>query len=181
MSYRGFQSYRHFLNTKLHALAVQIVGQEQAKDFLREHVIKIFQSRESVSSGMMKRPADDDRTGIMELIDREAQGLYRELVGVCQKVKANLKTSKQLTGTDDSMTPGQRKAIIKLTKYDFQWSPEASFSFILGLFPDKRKRLSPWEIQNSKLQKLFSMLNKKESDKIIKHLDKIKQRNLKDG
>lgn len=84
-----------------------------------------------------------------------------------------------ITGTDNDMTQGQRKAIIKLTKYDFKWSPEATFSYILGIVPDKRKRLSPWEIQNSKLQRLFGLLTKMDADRVIKRLDKIKKRNTK--
>ena len=84
-----------------------------------------------------------------------------------------------MTGTDGDMTQGQRKAIIKLTKYEFNWSPEATFSYILGIVPERRKRMSPWEIQNSKLQRLFGLLSKKDADRIIKRLDKMKKRNTK--
>ena len=82
-------------------------------------------------------------------------------------------------GNDDAMTDGQRKAIIRLAKYGFNWTPEATFSFILGVVPEKRKRLSPWEIQNSKLQRLFGILSKKDADRVIKKLDRIKKRNTK--
>lgn len=77
------------------------------------------------------------------------------------------------------MTDGQRKAIIRLSKYGFSWPPEAIFSFILYVVPEKRKRLSPWEIQNSKLQRLFGLLSKKDADRVIKRLDRIKKRNSK--
>jgi len=99
----------------------------------------------------------------------EAKNIYDKL----------LRTLKELKSEDKSkvMSVGQRKAIIKITKYDFEWSPEATFSFILGVLPDRRNRMSVWEVQNSKLQKLYMIMSKADADKVIKRLDKIKKRN----
>jgi hypothetical protein len=77
----------------------------------------------------------------------------------------------------DKMTLPQRNKIIAITKYNFKWSPEAAFSFIAEMFPDYRKRLSLWEIENSKINKLYALLNKKDADKIIKRLEQVEKRN----
>ena len=171
--YKGYKTYRHFLNAKLHALAVQIAGEEHYKEFLESEVTKLINRRITVGDNSFSTSDNS----VIDLAEVEAEWLYKEMVKICRTVKDNVKTSKILTGSDDSITPGQRKAIIKLTKYNFRWSPEATFSFILGIVPEKRKRMSAWEIQNSKLLKLFSILSKKDADRIIKRLDKIKQRN----
>lgn len=79
------------------------------------------------------------------------------------------------------ITLPQRKAIIKITKYDFNWAPEATFSFILKVIPQRRKQLSNYELKNSKLNILYNLLTHKDADMIIKRLIKIKERNLKNG
>lgn len=168
--YKGFESYRHYINSKLHGLSIRICG---SRDLLDQELDKIFGSRPS---------ADQPKDGTMSttmLTDREANDLYNRLCKLAATVSANIKASKQIIGSDDFMTDPQRRAIIRLTKYDFKWSPEATFSYILGIVPEKRKRLSPWEIQNSKLQRLFGLLTKKDADRVIKRLDKIKKRNTK--
>ncbi|MBK9333869.1 MAG: hypothetical protein IPM96_16040 [Ignavibacteria bacterium] len=101
----------------------------------------------------------------------EAKNIYDKL----------LRTLKELKSEDKSkvMSVGQRKAIIKITKYDFEWSPEATFSFILGVLPDRRNRMSVWEVQNSKLQKLYMIMSKADADKVIKRLDKIKKKEIR--
>jgi len=178
LSYRGFQSYRHYINSKLHGLSVRICG---GREVLDEEIYKILNSRE------LKPAAQDSLSGLSGtasvsttmLSDQEAHDLYRRLCKVASKVSANIKGAKQIIGNDDAMTDGQRKAIIRLSKYGFSWPPEAIFSFILYVVPEKRKRLSPWEIQNSKLQRLFGLLSKKDADRVIKRLDRIKKRNSK--
>lgn len=74
-------------------------------------------------------------------------------------------------------TNGQIRAIIRITKYKLNWSKEATLGYILETCPEKRKRLTPFEIQNAKLGRLFFLLSKKEADKIIKRLDKIQLKN----
>lgn len=176
--YRGFQSYRHYLNAKLHGLSIRICG---SREVLEQEIYAILSSRElhPAAKDSLRNESSVTSVSTTMLSDSEARDLYVKLLGVCRSVQDNLKKSRQLTGNDDSMTPGQRKAIIKITRYDFMWSPEAAFSFIIGLFPEKRKRLSPWEIQNSKLDRLYGILTKKDADRVIKRLDKIKKRNLK--
>ena len=113
------------------------------------------------------------------LTDAEANYLYNEMIRTLVKVQKNVSEAKTIVGEKDNsvMSVSQRKAIIKITKYEFSWSPEATFSFLLSVLPEKRKRLSSWEIQNSKLLKLFTLISPKDADKIIKRLDKIKKRN----
>lgn len=171
--YKGYKTYRHYLNAKLNALAVEIIGQEDAKEFLRGEVLKYLSPR--------SEPYKIEGSGVKMLTDEQASRLFRSLIITCTGVKNKLKAAGQLTGSDQRMTLGQRKAIIRICKYEFRWSPEAAFSFILGIFPDKRKRISPWEIQHSKLGKLFTLISKKDADKIIKRLDMIKKRNLQNA
>jgi hypothetical protein len=75
------------------------------------------------------------------------------------------------------MTPRQKAAILKIAKYIFKWAAPATFSFILETFPKYREKLSPWEIKNSKLRKLYTLLTCEDADLIIKKLDKIQERN----
>lgn len=171
--YRGYKTYRHFLNAKLHALAVQIVGESESKDYLRVNVEKIYAGKNQHCIINL----DHDSSGVRILTDTEAANLYKQLISICKIVKDNVKTSKVLIGADDSMTLKQRKAIIKIAKYGFKWSAEATFSFILSVVPARRKRLSGWEIKNSKLIKLYGILSSKDADKIIKRLEKIEKRN----
>lgn len=168
--YKGFQSYRHYLNSKLHALSLRICG---SREVLDQEICNILGSRQEAGHA----PVDTVSTTM--LTEEEAGELYQRLCKVASKVSANIKASRKIIGNDDAMTDGQRKALIKLTKYQLSWSAEATFSYILGIVPDKRKRLSPWEIQNSKLQRLFGLLTKKDADRVIKRLDKIKKRNTK--
>jgi len=79
----------------------------------------------------------------------------------------------------EAMTLPQRKAIIKITKYEFNWAPEATFSFILKVIPGCREKLTNYELKNSKLNILFNLLTSKQADTIIKRLIKIKERNHK--
>jgi hypothetical protein len=75
------------------------------------------------------------------------------------------------------MSDEQRKLIIKLTKYKFNWSAEVTFSKITEICPELAKRMTPWQIKNTKLLPLFNLMNKKQADKIIKRICKIDERN----
>ncbi len=153
--YRGFKTYRHFLNYSLHALSAVICGDDT--------VIDQELSLRKIAS-------------VKELTDKDAKLLYRQLSEVAKKVSSNTNELKSAIGLG-KMTDRQRAAIIKITKYNFGWSQEATFSFIAEMFPDYRKRMSAWEIENSKLNKLYGLLTMKDADKIIKRLISIEKRN----
>lgn len=153
--YRGFKTYRHYLNYQLHALSAVICGDDTVID------------DELARRGL---------TSVKDLSLRDAQALVKDLTLVAKKVSNNVNQLKEAIG-QGRMTVSQRAAIIKIAKYIFNWSNEAIFSFILETFPDYRNKLSKWEIENSKLYKLFGLLSSKDADKIIKRLDAIKKRN----
>lgn len=153
--YRGFQTYRHFLNAKLHALSAVICGDDRVLDIALE--------RYGVKS-------------VKELSFAEARGLYASLRDAARQSAESIGELRAAIG-EGPMTVGQRKLIIKLTKYEFNWTPEATFSYILDMFPDHRKRMSLWEVQNSELHKLYRLLNSKEADRVIKRLLGIQKRN----
>lgn len=168
MSYRGYKSYRAFLNAKLHAISIKLCGDRFVLD---DEIAGILRAR--------PLPVLPPVISTELLTDAEASRLYKRLLTTLASVGSRLQEAKRIAGDTSSMilTPAQRKAIIKLTKYDFRWSPEATFSFILSALPERRKRLSPWEIQNSKLNKLYSTMSRADADKVIKRLDQIKKRN----
>jgi hypothetical protein len=168
--YKGYYSYRGYLNAKLHAVSIKICGDTTV---LNDEIVKIVESRKE----KLADAPEIIEVSTKSLTDKEAANLYHKLLSTLNSVSKNVTKAKDIIGSDDSMTVGQRKAMIKITKYDFHWSPEATFSFILQVLPAKRKRLSSWEIQNSKLLKLYTLISRKEADKIIKRLDKIIKRN----
>ena len=169
--YKGYYSYRGYINAKLHALSIKICGDTS---MLESEIIKTIETREDKSGDK-----DFIEISTKSLTDKEAANMYHKLLTTLNSVSKNITSAKNIIGTNDSMTVAQRKAIIKITKYEFNWSPEATFSFILTVLPEKRKKLSSWEIQNSKLLKLYTLISRKDADKIIKRLDKIKKRNAK--
>lgn len=156
--YRGFKTYRHYINYQLHALSAVICGDDA--------VIDDELARRGLNS-------------VKDLSLRDAQALVKDLTLVAKKVSNNVNQLKEAIG-QGRMTNAQRSAIIKVAKYIFNWENEAIFSFILSTFPDYRNKLSRWEIENSKLYKLFGLLSSKDADKIIKRLDAIKKRNQKE-
>lgn len=172
--HKGYKSERAFYNAKLHGLAVVIYGESTAGEFLKDHVYKIINKRSA--SGSI--PLFHTSFSVTDLTDKEARQLYFELLTSCKKVKANSKVTDIILGIKGSeMSDAQRKRIIKLTKYNFNWAIEVTFSKILEFCPDLVKRLTPWQIQNTKIQPLFNLLTKKQADKIIKRLEKIERRN----
>lgn len=153
--YRGYKTYRHYLNAKLHALSHVIGGDETVLNgYLREFNCET----------------------VKDLSLNQARSIYKLMLELAKEFTANHKKLKELAG-QGMMTDGQRRAIIKICKYTFNWSQEATFSYILETCPEHRKRLSPWEIQHSKLGKLYGLLTAQEADKIIKRLDQIKKHN----
>lgn len=147
--YNGYKTYRHYLNAKVHALSYLISGD---KTILEE---------ELNSRGLKS---------VTELSLQDIKILHKQLSEV-------IKGLGKRTNDINKMTVNQKRAIIKIARYDFGWSDEAIFSYILEMYPEKRKRLNNWEISKSKLSKLFTLLTLREADKVIKRLDKIKQRN----
>lgn len=160
--YKGYKTYRHFINAKLHALSVKICG---SRELLDTEIDRAIFSR----SGSPIVPLPAPSTTLLTI--EEAENIYRKLFRTLNNIK------KKSEIDPNKMTVQQRKAIIKLTRYEMNWSIQATFSFLLGVIPEKRKRLSSWEIQNSKLIKLYSLISSKDADKIIKRLEKIEKRN----
>jgi hypothetical protein len=178
--YKGFKTERAFYNCKLHGLANIIAG-GGAGDFLKEEVIKIMGKRTSPPAMSL-----DDKTfgfavtsGVRDLTDPEAKGLYFKLVNVTRNIKENMKVTREILGTDtgNKISDLQRKKIIKITKYNFGWSLQVTFSKILEFCPELGKRLTPWQIQNTKIQYLYNLLTKQQAGKIIKRLESIERKN----
>ena len=171
--HKGYKSERAFYNAKLHGLAVVIYGESTASEFLKDHVYKLISKRSAPGSISLFHIYS-----VTDLTDKEARQLYFELLAACKRVKANSKVTDIILGIKGSeMSDAQRKRIIKLAKYNFNWTIEVTFSKILEFCPELAKRLTPWQIQNTKIQPLFNLLNKKQADRIIKRLEKIERRN----
>jgi hypothetical protein len=153
--YRGFQTYRHFLNAKLHALSAIICGDDGILDDNLE-----ARGKKSVT----------------ELDLKEAEELYGLFARIAQGSMETVDEWKSAIG-QGKMTEKQRAMIIKICRYKFHWPVQATFSFIAEMFPAYRKRLSLWEIENSKLAKLYAMLSAEDADRIIKRLLQIEKRN----
>ncbi len=171
--YRGFKTERAFYNAKLHGLAAVIYGDNTAGEFLKDHVYKIISKRSNRGDISLFQIYS-----VTDLTDKEAKTLYYDLLSVCQNIKANAKVTNAILGIQgNQMSDEQRKLIIKLTKYKFKWSAEVTFSKITEICPELAKRMTPWQIKNTKLLPLFNLMNKKQADKLIKRLEKIEERN----
>lgn len=153
--YRGFKTYRHFLNCKLHALSSVICGDDTLLD-------------ENLALAGVK--------SVTELELQDARKLYYRFSELAKQSSAKTNEMKSAIGLG-SITQKQRAMIVKITRYNWKWSDEAVFSFIAEMFPEYRKRLSLWEIEHSKLNKLYGLLTAKDADKIIKRLLQIEKRN----
>lgn len=153
--YRGFKTYRHWLNYSLHALSAVICGDDTVIDEMLEQ--NYYKS-------------------VKDLPNNTAESWYKQLKEVAKQTAPKHQKLKEAIGLGN-MSDGQRKLIIKLTKYEFNWKPEATFSYIAEMFPDYRKRLSLWEIENSKVNKLMALLTTKDADKVIKRLLQLQKRN----
>ncbi len=153
--YHGFKTYRHFLNCKLHALSAVICGDDTLLD-------------ENLTLAGVK--------SVTELELNDARKLYYAFTKLAKESSGRTNEMKAAIGLG-MMTHNQRAMIIKISRYNWNWTDEAIFSFIAEMFPDYRKRLSLWEIENSKLNKLFGLLSAKDADKIIKRFLQIEKRN----
>lgn len=174
--YKGFITERAFYNSKIHALAIIIAGLPASEEFLRNEVWKVANKRKQPFGLFAGVEVPVKR--VSELTDLEARQLYYDLLTTCRKVKANVKTTNAILGLQgNQMSDEQRKKLIKITKYNFKWSAEVTFSKIVEICPELGKRLTPWQIKNTKLLPLFNLMNKKQADKIIKRLEKIEERN----
>lgn len=182
--YKGYKSERAFYNAKIHALACTI-NAETADLILKDNITKIILSRPFKQAGLFTdfRAPGTDRSDsgswrVTNLTDGEARGLYFQLLKDCKNVKANMKTSNMILGIQGSeMNDAQRKRIIKLAKYNFGWTVEVTFSKILEFCPELAKRLTPWQIQNTKIQPLYNLMSKIQANRVIKRLEKIERRN----
>ena len=166
--YKGFKSYRHFLNSRLHAYSHIICGDDSV---LHNEVWNIITARK-IELPLINPQKPDS---VLNLTDDEAKTLYITLRTVAQKVYKNMSQINQIIG--GQMTQKQKNCIIKICKYKFNWTAEATFSYILETLPHKRKRLTPFEIQKCKLGRLYSIMGREDADKVIKRLDKIREKN----
>lgn len=110
----------------------------------------------------------------LELTDAEAKEMQHQLSDALAKANASLNS---ISDSDNQMTLSQRSAIIRIARYEFYWTPQATFSYILGTCPHLRSQLSKHEIKISKLGALYQIMSLEDADKVIKRLDKIKDRN----
>lgn len=153
--YRGFKTYRHWLNYSLHALSAVICGDDKVIDEMLEQ--NNYKSVKDVPYDL-------------------ARQWLKQLKEVAKQVSPGHNKLKEAVG-QGKMTDSQRKLIVKLTRYKFNWSEEATFSYIADLFPDYRKRMTLWEVENSQLDKMMRLLTNKDADKLIKRLLQIEKRN----
>jgi hypothetical protein len=154
----AYSNYRKYLNAQLHVVSLRISGDDSA--------LRSFLAQFGVSS-------------VLELSDKQAEALLARMRSVAddfsKKEKQNdfgHRTSNQSNG----MSEQQRRKIIRLTKYVLCWTPGGTFSFIIDNRPLLRDRLTRWEVQNSKLNKLYKAMSFKDADFIIKKLEKIEER-----
>ncbi|MBV6480235.1 MAG: hypothetical protein HGGPFJEG_03088 [Ignavibacteria bacterium] len=171
--FKGYKSERAYYNAKIHGMAC-IIYSEGADDFLRESITQIINRRPA--SLLFENKNSDG--GVSSLTDQEAKSFFNELLAVTKRVKANMETTGALLGVKtNQMTDVQRKKIIKLTRYIFKWSIDVSFSKITEYCPDLLKRLTTWQIKNTKIQPLFNLISRTQADHIIKILEQIEKRN----
>lgn len=184
--YKGFKSRRAFLNYQLHALSVTICGDRYVLD---NAIVSAIQARFTTS----ETPYDTSilpQVSALFLTDEEAERIFKTLTKIAKDqskkvdgviTKAGIitdrRTGKRIGSVTGTMTDKQRCKIIAISKYKLHWSAEAIFSYILDTCKHLRARLSAWEIKNSKLNKLFSLLSFSDADKVIKRLEKIEKRN----
>lgn len=173
--FKGFKDKGSFYRAKIYAMANIITGND-AQEFVKNLVDEIKSKREI---GIFD--SDSDTEGVKSLTDIELSKLYDKLLKIVKDVKQNQKKVNSLLGTEKSdlmMTDAQRRKIIRITKYKFNWSIEVVFSKILEFCPELRKKLTEWEIKNYRLPSLYGRIKNKDADKIIRRLEKIEKKNL---
>lgn len=183
--YRGYKSKRAYLNAKIHALSHKIYEDTGAEEHLAELIGDIIAKRPQSSVDLFNETPGGNvsgKCGVSLLTDSEARSLYYELVSTLKKLKANTKATNAILGIKTSaMTDEQRRKIIKITRYVFGWSIEVTFSKILEFCPELAKRLTPWQIKQTKIVPLYNLLNARQANSIIKRLEKIEKRNKENG
>jgi hypothetical protein len=167
MAQKNYKSRRAFLNAKLHAYSIQICSDTT---LLEQCVFEAL-----VARGLSKH--DIKSCSVLQLTDEEAEAIYKTLSETNKQVSANVKKAYEYTGQNQDMTFKQRNLIIKLTKYTWKWTPEATFSYILESCPHLRSKLTNFEIQKSKLKALFSLMVIEDADKVIKRLTQLEAKN----
>jgi len=171
--YRGYKSKRAYLNAKIHGLSHKIY-EDSAEEHLAELIGDIIAKRPKSSVDLF----NETPCGVSLLTESEARSLYFELVDSLKRLKANTKATNSLLGIKTSaMTDEQRRKIIKITRYVFGWSIEVTFSKIIEFCPELAKRLTPWQIKQTKIVPLYNLLSVKQANSIIKRLEKIERRN----
>ncbi len=162
--YKDYQSERAFYNAKIHGLAHLLYG-EDAGSCLKSAVRQIIETDGGdVMSGV------DPVSSVTALTDTQAKELYYYFLNSYKKLKAS-----QPKGIE-MMTDDQRRKIIKITKYKFRWPLEVTFSKILEFVPELSKRLTPWQIKQTKILPLFNQIKRLQADQIIKRLEKIEKK-----
>lgn len=151
---RQYKTYRHFLNAKLHALSAVICGDDQIIDaWLEEHKFN----------------------SVKDIPNQEAKLLYECLL---KRASLSAKTHRKfLQIGGQAMTDNQYKMIVAKTRYEFGWSTEAVFSYILKTHPHLGKKLNSIEIKNNDVGKLLRLMSRVDGDKLIKRLLSIKKWN----
>ncbi|HRE42315.1 MAG TPA: hypothetical protein PLG90_13395 [Ignavibacteria bacterium] len=186
MSYKGFKNQRAFHNNKIHALASMIVPSDMLDEFKKDKVKKILEKRFGENMPSCNFCGKDECmfcsftkiTGsVLELTNEEAELLYKNLLSDYERVKNNNKVVENILGTGKMMSDAQRKKIIRICRYKFNWSIEVTFSKLLEFIPDLRKKLTQWEIEKYKMVALYGKINKQQAGKIIKILEKIEKNN----
>lgn len=176
MKYRGYKDKRSYHNAKIHAMA-HIVYSEGAKECL-SNAVKTIVSDRPFKEKILQPSKSNEGWSISSLTDREAEELYNDLLAVCKRVKANMKQTKQILDYKDGMmTDRQRRKLIRITRYKFRWGAEVTFSKIVEYCPELTKKLTTWQIKQTKLFPLFNLITNEQADKIIKRLEKIEERN----
>jgi len=167
MAEKSYKSRRSFLNAKLHAFSIQICGD---KSVLEQCVYESL-----IARGLSKH--DITSCSVLQLTDQEAEAIYATLADTNKQVSANVKKAYEYTGQNQKMTYKQLNLIIKLTKHTWNWSPEATFSYILESCPHLRSKLTEFEIKKTKLKALFTLMQVEDADKVIKRLTQLEHKN----
>lgn len=168
--YKGYKDIRSFYNAKIHALAINIAGAENERVLIQT---------ECEQSGF------GNFDGVSKLTDSQAESLYKRLTQVIRSLRENMNEAKKVRtvqfqpspdSSSPSMTLSQRRTIIKLTRYVFEWTIEYTFSKIIETVPALRQKLTGWELNNSRIGRLYSVMSKADADKVIKRLSKIEKK-----
>ena len=171
--YKGYKTYRGYINAKLHALSFLICG---SREVLDTEICRILKSRTSPDH------LDDNKPVLIELsskllTDSEATDLYHKLIRTADAIKKNEVKANEILGINDIITDKQRKAIISLCQYKLKWNPSGTFGYLMKTIPELKGRMTGLQYKNCDLKKMYSVISKSEADTIIKRLDKIIEHN----